>query len=382
MSLRTKSLSPTAITTYLDCPLKYWFRYFTKEVDLGDTKAMRFGSAVHKALEALAKRLQTGEPLSAELCNEIAAKFPTFAAAQKISDPDLIKEGQDLVKARLYRHNPNYKVVATELSFLKYKVTTPKGVPLNGIIDLVQEISPESVVVVDYKTSRMAKTLQEAKKDIQLSMYDYMYSKIQPQYEKIWLALDFVRSEPVISERSIEERLSFELWLDGLWEALGDLKEKDVKPIINQFCPWCGFKHKCHAYQQVLNAQVPTTPLQSLSSEAEFTEEWKKVKALEKIAKQRIMELKSWADTQIDMGGNFQFTGDDSIISWAQSSRTIYDAATVLPYIPTEDLPKIVSIKNDALETYVNTERPDLKVLIGSAARQTPMAPRMTTRKK
>ena len=382
MSLRPKSLSPTAIDTFLTCNLKYWFRYFTKEVDLGDTTAMRFGSAVHHGLEALGKRLMTGEPLTAELCEEIAAMFPAMAATQKISAPELIKEGQDLIRARLYRHNPNYRVVATELSFLKYHVTTPKGVPLNGIIDLIQEITPQSVVVVDYKTSRMAKTLQEAKSDMQLSMYDYMYSKIQPQYQKIWLALDFVRSEPVISDRTIEERLSFENWLDGLWEALGDLKEKDVKPTINQFCPWCGFKHKCHGYQQVLNAQVETTPLQSLSSNAEFAEEWKKVKALEKIAKQRVMELKKWADTQVDMGNAFQFEGDDSIISWNQGSRTIYDAATVLPFIPTEDLPRIVSIKNDALETYVNTERPDLKVLIGSAARQTPQSPRMTTRKK
>jgi hypothetical protein len=382
MSLRPKSLSPTAIDTFLSCPLKFWFRYFTKEIDLGDTTAMRFGSAVHRALEELGKRLMMGAPLTAELCDEVAGRFPTYAAAQKIGDPEMIKEGQDLVKARLYRHNPNYKVIATELSFLKHHLTTDKGVPLNGIIDLVQEMSPESVVVVDYKTSRRAKTLQEAKTDIQLSMYDLMFSKLYPKYQKIWLALDFVRSEPVITDRLIDERQTFEQWVNGLWEALGDLKEKDIKATINQYCPWCGFKHKCHSYKEVLEAKIAITPLQSLSSNSEFTEEWRRAKAIEKISKERIAELKKWADARVEMEGIFQFADDESVISWTQSSRTFYDVASIIPHIPAEDLPRLVTISNQAIENYVNTERPDLKPVIGAAARQNPSGARMTTRKK
>jgi RecB family exonuclease len=382
MSLRPRSLSPTCIDTYLQCLLKFWFRYHTKEQDLGESEPMRFGSAVHAALEDLGKRMQFGEGLSQSLCEEMAMKFVEYAAGQRISNPELLKEGQDLVRARLYRHNPNYPVKATELNFYKLQVTTDRGVPLNGIIDLVQEMSPTTALIVDYKTSRKAKTLNEARSDTQLSMYDYMFSKTHPQYQQIWLALDFLRSEAVITERSLDERKNFEHWLNSVWEAMGKQTEKDVNPTINQYCPWCGYKHMCSAYKQVLDSDIKFTPIQSLVSEAEFTTEWKKIKAVEKIAKNRIFELKAWADSKVAMDNLFKFEDDDSIVSWKQTSRTVYDASRVIPFIPAEDLPRLVSIKNEALENYIGLERPDLRAAIGGAALSTPGGARMSTRKK
>lgn len=382
MSLRPKSLSPTCLDTWNLCTLKFWWRYHTKEQDLGDTEAMRFGSAVHAALEDLGKRLMFGEPLSQQLCEEVAQKFIEYAARQRISNPELLKEGQDLVKARLYRHNPNYPVKATELNFYKLQVTTDIGVPLNGIIDLVQEMSPNTALIVDYKTSRKAKTLNEARTDTQLSFYDYVFNKTHPQYQQIWLALDFLRSEAVITERSPDERKAFEQWLNSVWVAMGDLSEKDVTPTINMYCPWCGYKHLCTAYKQVLDSDIKFTPVQSLTSEAEFTEEWKKVKAVEKIAKSRIFELKDWANNRVEMENVFKFEDNDSVISWNQTSRTVYDASRVIPFIPPEDLYRLVTIKNEALENYIGLERPDLRAAIGGAALSTPGNARMTTRKK
>ena len=381
-NLRPRSLSPTCIDSFLNCTLKFFYRYHTKEQDLGDTEAMRFGSAVHAALEFMNKRLMFGEPLSQQLCEESALKFIEYAAQQRISNPELIKEGQDLVRARLYKHNPNYPVKATELNFYQLQVTTDRGVPLNGIIDLVQEMSPNTALIIDYKTSRKAKTLNEARKDVQLSMYDYMFSKTHPQYQQIWLALDFLRSEPVLTERSLDERNAFEQWLNALWTAMGDQSEKDVKPTIHEYCPWCGYKHLCTAYKQVLEANVTFTPMASLTSESEFTDEWKKVKAIEKIAKNRIFELKAWADNRVELDNLFKFENDDSVISWNQSHRTSYDPARVIPFIPVEDLPRLVTIKNDAIENYIGLERPDLRMAISSAAMTNAGAGRMTTRKK
>jgi RecB family exonuclease len=349
---------------------------------LGDTEALRFGSSVHAALEDLGKRLMFGEALTKELCEEMATKFLEYAAGQRIANPDLLREGQDLVRARLYRHNPNYLVKGVELNFYKLQVTTDKGVPLNGIIDLVQEMAPVTALIVDYKTSRKAKTLNEARTDVQLSMYDLMMHKTHPQYNQVWLALDFLRSESVITERSPDERHNFEQWLNALWVAMGDLSEKDVKPTINQYCPWCGYKHLCSAYKQVLESDIKLTPVQSLVSEEEFTAEWKKIKAVEKIAKNRIMELKSWADARVAIDNVFKFEDSESIISWNQGSRTVYDASRVIPFIPPEDLHRLVTIKNEALDNYIGLERPDLRAAIASTALSTPGAARMTTRKK
>ena len=379
--LRPYSLSPTCIKTFNQCLLKYWYQYIKKEKGLEDSIALRFGTAVHSAMEELGRRIQSGAALTLELCEEIAQLMPGLAAQNLIADAGLIKEAQQFIRDRYYKHNPTYRVVSTEMSFYKKGVTTDKGVPLNGIIDLLLEMDPTTLIVVDYKTSRKADSTAEAKVDIQLSMYDLMLSKIYPQYTHIWLTLDFLRSETVISDRTLEERHNFELWINELWHKMGQLTEKDVVANLNEFCPWCSFRHICKAYESVLKSDIALKPTMAIVSEAEFAQEWREAKTLERIAKGRIDELKSWADKKVATESVVQFEDDKSIVSWGQGLRKYYDASILVGQIPIPDLARLVSFKNNELEDYANT-RPDLKPIIERAARKSPGAPRITMRNK
>lgn len=380
--LRISRLSPSAIQVFEQCLLKYWFQYHTKEKGIGDSQPLRFGRVVHKALENMNKRLLQGEKLTPELCEQYAEEFVQLAAQSYIADPALIEEGKQFMRERIHRHNPQYKIVGIEYHLKSFNVTTDKGVPLNGVIDLVMEMDPSSAIVLDYKTSRKAKTVVEAKTDIQLSLYDLAISKLNPQYQKIWLALEYLRSEVVLSDRSLEERRDFEQWINALWEALGDMSEKDVEPSLNEYCPWCDFRHKCHSYRNVLSGHTEVTPIIALADPKEFTQEWKKVKSLEKIAKNRLEELKGWANNQVLMEGITQFSDDSTIVSWSQSAQTYYDLNSLIPSIPPQDLPRLVSIKKDVLKRYLNTERPDLKPAVEAASRVSSGAPRLTTKGK
>lgn len=380
--LRISSLSPSAISAWEQCILKFYYRYHTREKGVMDSLPLRYGSAVHSSMEDLGKRLMHGEPLTPQLCDEIAKDFVKYAAKAQISDPELIEEGQQFIRDRIYRHNPNYRVVGVELRLKNFGITTDKGVPLNGIIDLALEMDGETGIVLDYKTSRMAQTIAEAKTDIQLSMYDLMYSKIKPHYKKIWLALEYLRSEIVISDRSLDERMAFEHWVNSLWEAMGDMQEKDVTASVNTYCGWCEFRHLCDEYKNIFNKAFQVKPMVAISDPKEFTEEWEKVKALEKAAKQRVAELKTWADNKVAMEGIVQFEGDKKVVSWTQGKRTFYDPKALISLVPLDDLPKIVSIKNEAVKKYVAHERPDLKAAVERAERVTPGAPRMTTKGK
>lgn len=342
---------------------------------------LRFGTTVHSALEELGRRLHSGEPLTVELCEEVAQMVPAFAAQNQIDDAELIKEGQQFVRERYYKHNPEYKVVKTELSFFKMKLTTDQGVPLNGVIDLLMQMDPTTAIVLDYKTSRKADTVAEAKVDIQLSMYDYMISKLYPQYTHIWLVLDFLRSESVISDRTIEERKNFESWLNGLWVTMGNMTEKDVVASVNEYCPWCKYRHMCHEYESLLKDDLKLKPMMVITDPAEFAAEWRLAKVLERAAEGRLHELKSWADKKVAMEGLVQFEDDKSIVSWGQGSRKFYDPNALVGHIPSTDLARLISFKNKDLENYSHT-RPDLRPLIERASRTSPGAPRITMRNK
>ena len=307
--------------------------------------------------------------------------MPAYAAQEQIDNAELIKEGQQFIRGRLYKHNPNYRVISTELSFFKMKMTTAKGTPLNGVIDLLLEMDPTTAIVLDYKTSRKADTVAEAKVDVQLSMYDLLISKVYPQYKHIWLALDFLRSETVISDRTLEERQNFEIWLDALWHKMGQMTGADVKANVNEYCPWCQYRKVCKEYEALFKEPLTLKPTMAITDGAEFAEEWKLAKTLEKAAKGRIEELKSWADKKVAMDGTCQFEDDKTIVSWGQGSRKFYDPNALAQHIPASDLPRLVNFKNKDLEDYSHT-RPDLRPVIERAARTSPGAPRITMRNK
>lgn len=381
-NLRPKSdLSPTLIKSYEQCLMQYWYKYHSKEKPLPPGIALRFGIAVHSSMEELGHRLAQGEPLTQELVDLVADNFLVHAAKGQIADPALLEEGQQFVRDRLYKHNPTYKITGVELRLKKYKVKTQKGAPLNGIIDLAMEMDQGTAIILDYKTSRKAQTLAEAKADIQLSMYDLMYSKLFNQYNKIWLAIDYVRSDVVVSDRHPEERQKFEAWVDALWEAMGDMHEKDVKATLNEFCPWCDYRHVCTEYKDAVAGKVQVKPPISIVTDQDFTQEWKKAKALDNIARQRTTELKSWADNKVAMEGKVQFEGDDTVVSWKQGTNTSYDLRTLLQFIPQEDLHRVVSVKNKDVEAY-KKQHPELKPLIETAMRKSPGAPRIMTSSK
>jgi hypothetical protein len=237
-------------------------------------------------------------------------------------------------------------------------------------------------IVMDYKTSRRAETAVEAKTNIQLSMYDLMISKVYPQYKHIWLVLDFLRHEPVISSRTPDERQEFDKWLFSVWQRVCELKEKDLKPTINEFCGWCEFRHKCQAYDWMLDSKFHAVPVAAIAKPEMFVEEWKRAKSLEKITEKRIEELKIWADKRVAEEGIVQFEDNESVISWSQSTRTYYDTRTILSQIPEEDLAEIVTIKTSALEKYIETKRPDLQPLLQRAARTSPIASKLIIRDK
>jgi CRISPR/Cas system-associated exonuclease Cas4 (RecB family) len=381
-NLRPRSeLSPSLIKTYEQCLLKYWYRYHTKEKALPPGIELRFGIAVHSSMEELGHRIAKGEPLTQELCESVAQNFLVYAAKGQITDPALLDEGQQFVRERLYRHNPNYKITGIELRMKKYKVTTNKGVPLNGIVDLSMEMDPSTAIILDYKTSRRALTLPEAKSDIQLSQYDLMYSKLFGQYQKIWLAIDYLRSSVVVTDRHPEERQKFEDWINALWEAMGDLREADVTPNLNGFCPWCEYRHICSEYKSATQGEIQVKPPVAITTEEEFTTEWKKAKALENIAKQRAIELRSWADHKVTVEGQVEFSDKDTVVAWTQGTNTSYDVQTLLQHVPPEDLHKVLKANNQDINRYMK-ERPDLRPLIETAARKSPGSPRMMTRSK
>ena len=169
-----KSLSPTAVRHYLDCSLRFYFRYILRlperrkarsEMDAAD-----FGNVVHHALEKLyqdfvqqdldrekLKRIMASERIT----ESVKAAFQDFYKEQST----MILEGKDvlhelIVQKLLFKilaHDLNqapFKVLGTEQK-LGCSIDLPNGksIALEGTLDRVQQ-QQGTVGIIDYKTGR------------------------------------------------------------------------------------------------------------------------------------------------------------------------------------------------------------------------------------
>jgi hypothetical protein len=245
-------------------------------------------------------------------------------------------------------------------------VTTDDGIPLIGAIDKIEEIDQDTLLIVDYKTSKTAPTTDQIKGDLQLSIYDLVAHKIWPQYKRIILSLDFLKSDILYTYRTEEERKEFSDYLTQIYNQMINLKEENVKANLNIFCPWCDFKEYCPTYQKACKkSKYEFLPIMKYTDD-QLVSEWSTVKSTKKILEIRERELGQVIMEKIKRDSkNLAYDAGEVYIR--QSSRTSYDVDTILKVIPVKELDKVVSINKNRIEKYMDNN-PAVKATISETA--------------
>lgn len=169
-----KSLSPTAIRHYLDCSLRFYFRYLVRirerEKESKELDPRDFGNIVHHGLERLYQPL-TGETVSRDRIKELLdSQVITEAVDWAIKNHFKksyfsVIEGKDLLHEQIIQ-KLIYKVVEKDLREAPFTLTgteiritsdlefSPgKVVRLEGTLDRVHTTN-ETHHIVDYKTGK------------------------------------------------------------------------------------------------------------------------------------------------------------------------------------------------------------------------------------
>lgn len=169
-----KFLSPTSLTTYVSCPLKFYFQYVARfseqdQVD-EDIDARNLGIVVHEVLEKLYLPYLDRE-INAEQINLLKGlvekQLLESLEENKIIQPNQQLAGRDLVTKQVMEQMVHkvldldkqlapFKMVGLEKSDYRYQVTLPSGqvAELGGTIDRIDE--KEGVTqIIDYKTGKV-----------------------------------------------------------------------------------------------------------------------------------------------------------------------------------------------------------------------------------
>ena len=242
------NLSVTKISTYLDCPRKFWYRY---ELYLKTPKSegLYFGSAVHQGLE---NYYSGKDPIQ-------GVKDALFGEKPHVGEEP--KEGIDLVKLekeakRIFQIYPSQAPYFDPL-FVEHRFEVPLIHPetqeklpavFKGKIDLITREG----AVVDHKTaSGSPNGFFEAKNTFQANGYAYayyqMFERLPERFVFNFLIKGNTRREPRIEYKSLKPTLGdICLFFDTCKQSLDAIIRKETRDCPNKWhCRFCNFKGIC-----------------------------------------------------------------------------------------------------------------------------------------
>jgi RecB family exonuclease len=358
-------LSATRIETFLECKYKYYCSYIERLPKV-PSPAFKLGTAVHEALEFAGEIWMKKGKFDKPDKKKIIDKYVTAGIREGMGDMTIFKEGRYLLENKLSRFELGTRIVGLEIKFGfegTEDVTTKQGVPLMGAIDKVVEFDEETLVIIDYKTSKTAPTSDQLKNNTQLSIYDLVASIKWPKYKRIILGLDLLKHDIAYSYRTVGQRELFEEYLKEVYDQMLAFEKKNAKAQLNIFCPWCDYKEYCSEYKRACKKSDQKFLAATSLPDDEILREWNEVKNIKRILEERERELGMIIVEKIKrFDTNPRY--DDKEVYIRQNSRTTYDKKKIASLLDFDDFINVSGgIDKKSIEEYVK-RNPALKVRI------------------
>lgn len=269
MAKARMTYSHSRLETYESCPLKFRFQYVDK-VDIARRTSVEafLGSRVHDTLEQLYRGLLNARQWTRD---ELIRFFTDIWEKEKSDDLFIVNKQYSLddyyrqgVKALDDYWNHYYpfdseKTIALEQRIELY-LDDAKQYRLQGFIDRISKTASGVWQIRDYKTKRALPTLQEARLDRQLALYQiglqHMWDGTE-NVELIWHYLLFDEEIKSTREKSDLEKLKIET-IHLIQKVEKAIDEDDFPYHESRLCDWCDYFDICPAKKHL--AQVRKLP--------------------------------------------------------------------------------------------------------------------------
>ena len=292
----TRAISASAVNTYLDCPLKFYFSVvegIREEEEVSETiESNVFGSILHKVMEELYQPF-CGKMVTADLLKAIRKDTPMLTGAvarafaeiffktdivrpltgQNFLIGEMIRKYVEKVLERDAKQTPFRYIESEKKIKCLFPLTDKSNIQLKGFIDRVDEVR-DVVRIIDYKSgsgttqfTSVEALFDKADTDrskavMQVFMYAWMYNRsvqlstaIQPgiYYMRtlfsssfdpgIYHRTDRFKTEQVLDFANY--RTDFEDSLRNCLDEIFDTETPFVQTPNGKACMYCPFKDIC-----------------------------------------------------------------------------------------------------------------------------------------
>lgn len=258
-------ISYSQIFTYLNCSLKYQFQYVEQRPAERISSALPFGKMTHSILEIYYREVKEhAHPPQLERLLSLFGEGLTLQIEQSTIPVIFKKEAPDLSSLLEMGHAmiqafyssvdlTGFEIVDTELP-LSAPVYDEHGQPLDiklfGVIDLLLKDSSGTLLVIDNKTSKQAKSQSSVDEDLQLTAYSYLLASNGYTFPraKVNCRFDVLRKlkkptmEIYTTTRTAENRKRFAKLAS---RVLKGIENRIFFPSSGWLCSDCQFSQAC-----------------------------------------------------------------------------------------------------------------------------------------
>lgn len=255
--LRDFRLSISALNTYLNCPLAFYYEYVLKVPGLHN-EATAYGTAVHNALQRLFLRMLASPQRLFPSEKELIYFFEQELNRQRQQLSNTSFERRlELGKRQLSRYYNYYygrwqKRVRVEYTIRQVEV---EGVPLTGTIDKIEYYDQLRVGIIDYKTGSHDSSKLRRPNEAnpyggaywrQLLFYKLLFEHFDRSSRRVTFG-EIAYLDPTPDGQFPEVRLSFTaedtaLMRQLIRETYGKIRKQEFYEGCGKAsCPWCNF---------------------------------------------------------------------------------------------------------------------------------------------
>ncbi len=249
---RKPILSPSKITTYLACPVRYRWTYIDDRGKwyLRSKSYYSFGSTLHKVLEKFHNAGDTG----VETVDQAIAAYDEnwidagFSNAEEMAEA--YGEGKNIIEKHIERESK--RTVTSETLFvervLKFEYDHFR---LVGRIDRLDQHEDGTLEIFDYKSGRESVSAEEVADDIAMACYQLLVSKQFPDQNVKATILALRSGEQASSQMSPDELSTFEEDIYRLGcEIVSSDDFYDRVPVFKPLCRSCDFIPLCRKHPE------------------------------------------------------------------------------------------------------------------------------------
>lgn len=248
---RKPTLSPSRLTTYLACPLKYRWTY----VDPRGRWYLRakhyysFGTTLHRVLQRFHDSGDSGVETLQQAIQAVESEWIAEGYATPEQEATAQIEGKQIVER--YVSRALEAPAEAHTLYLERMLRADLGqFYLLGRVDRVDEWPDGAIEVIDYKSGRSSVSPEDVATDIAMCCYQLLLKRMYPDRPIRATIVALRTGQAASSSLSDAELAQFESDLCALGEQILGTDWSEVVPTLKGICEDCDFVPLCRSWPE------------------------------------------------------------------------------------------------------------------------------------